>query len=495
MADDATNRDRTEVLGEIPTADIRTSQGTRRVRRGSRFWFVTGACLLVALGLVAYSFGTKGLQVTVRFKNGHGIQPGDAVRFRGIDVGKVLAVELDEEFGTVNVRMVLNQAAEGLARQSTRFWIERPLLNATEVRGLDTLVGGRFVGVMPGPAEGPRQLVFDGIESAPTGEAPEGSLEIVLEANDRGGLQRGAPVLYRGLQIGHIISVALSRDATMVQACALVLPPFKELVRDNSVFWETSGIDVSVGLSGLQLSVDTLSTIVLGGVSMATPDVPGEVVSSGYRFVVQKNVDDERMLLWQPQIRIGELAELPHGPLPLLMRAELNWQESTFGILQTRRRQGWVVPCTSGRLLGPASIFQARSKKASPDSVLEMAGCQIDVDLQFLEIQGDLARFELPDGEKEILQEVVSVRFRSPEGPEDCLIVTDTQVSPTPLLVKWTKQMDHLWEIDASVTLSRDWCGAAAIAMSDGCLLGIVIEKDGKYSVAPIPASWEDAVE
>ena len=90
---------------DIPVAHVRTSQGPRSSsRRSSRFWFVTAACLFIAAGLVIYSLITTGLNITIRFDNGHGIQPGDAVRFRGIDIGKVLTVELNEQLDVVTVR-------------------------------------------------------------------------------------------------------------------------------------------------------------------------------------------------------------------------------------------------------------------------------------------------------------------------------------------------------------------------------------------------------
>lgn len=474
---------------DVAIAKVHSAQRSGSgLRRGSRLWFVTAASLLVALVLIGFSVGTSGLNITIRFENGHGIQPGDAVRYRGIDVGKVVSLELNDLFDGVTVQAVLNPASAGLARQSSQFWIERPLLSATEVRGLDTLIGGRFIGVTPGPAAGPRQVEFEGISSAPSGEIPEESLEIVLESNDRGGLQRGAPVLYRGLQVGHIISVALSPDAASVEARTLILPAFKPLVRNNSVFWETSGIDVSVGLSGLRLSVDTLSTIVLGGVSMATPDAPGEIVSTGYRFSIHDNVDDESMLRWKPRIRIGELAELPHGPPPTLARAALRWREGILGIRHTRRRQGWVVLLNATSLLGPAEMFLADPSDPNHGGVLEVDGQQIEVGAQHLQARGGLVWYQLPESAESWSTSVSEVSLRTPGSPEDFLLVTSSHVPPIVLAAERVTQVENLWRIDPSVTLGSDWHGAAVIAAADGCLIGIVVEQQEQFFVAPVSA-------
>ena len=90
--------------------------------------------------------------MTIEFVEGHGIQPGDPVRLRGIDVGVVEHVVLDAALEKVLVTAKLMRESSRLAREGTLFWIERPQVGLGAVRGLDTVVGPKYIGVQPGPA-------------------------------------------------------------------------------------------------------------------------------------------------------------------------------------------------------------------------------------------------------------------------------------------------------------------------------------------------------
>ena len=285
---------------EFPLADVSTLNDPCRswFRQISRLWILTVICLFVAIVLVIYSRYATGLNITIQFRNGHGIEPGNPVQYQGIDVGKVVAVELNNDLDGVDVSVNMLPNSGKLTRQGTQFWIERPRVSVAEIRGLETLISGRFIGVTPNPSDAPRITHFIGLESPPAGELPMGGLEIVLEANQRGGLRRGAPLLYRGLPIGHIISVILAPNAKQVEARAFVLPNYRHLVCENSIFWDVGGFNISVGLTGIQLGVDTLATILLGGISMHTPDNSGEPVSADHHFSVDNDVDEKKLLGW-----------------------------------------------------------------------------------------------------------------------------------------------------------------------------------------------------
>ena len=44
------------------------------------------------------------------------------------------------------------------------------------------------------------------------------------------------------------------------------------LVRENSVFWNVSGVDFSIGLSGANIHSGTLESLINGGIAFSTPD-------------------------------------------------------------------------------------------------------------------------------------------------------------------------------------------------------------------------------
>ena len=145
----------------------------------------------------------------------------------------------------------------------------------TGVRSLETAVTGPYLSVRPGPPDGKPQQRFMGLLQPPIESyRDEGALELVLHSQERLGLQAGAPVAYRGLSVGQVVTVGLSSDALQVEARVVIDPEYTDLVRENTRFWSVSGLDLNVGLRGISVSLDTLATVAAGGVAFATPDVP-----------------------------------------------------------------------------------------------------------------------------------------------------------------------------------------------------------------------------
>ena len=146
--------------------------------------------------------------------------------------------------------------------------------------------------------------VFQGLAEAPIiDDIAPGDLSLVLVAGNRGSLHSGSAVLYRGVRIGSILSTALAEDATGVIADVLIRARYAPLVRENSRFFQTGAFDVEIGLSGGRARLDSLETLLVGGVSLVTPTRFGEQVETGHVFAVDAEEDDD-WLEWRPEIEI-----------------------------------------------------------------------------------------------------------------------------------------------------------------------------------------------
>lgn len=440
------------------------------------------------------------VEIEIRFENGDGLSIGDEIRHRGIVVGEVTSVDLNGELTGVVVSVRLLSSASRLARVGSQFWVERPTVSAVEVRGLDTLVGGRYIAVQPGAADAALATSFDGLSKAPPGDLPEGGVEVVLEASQRGGLRRGVPVHYRGQRIGHVIAVALASDATTVEARAWIDAAYRELVRDNTRFWMNSGIGVSVGLDGVKLSADTLSSIIVGGVSMATPPQPGATVSTGHRFQCAVDAEDE-WLTWQARIPIGSHQLVDGVPLPKPLRASLRWEEKRFGFRRDKQRSGWILPLSDGRILGPADLLMSEEKAIEGTTKLEAAGETIDLSPVRVEGFGGLLILPAKLGPGDPDAEFPVQRLGHSDKPVDCLIVTsgsESVLSVTASRFRTEKTGSgkgeaasdaaaNRWLVDPAVPLTADFHGAAVVSRADGKVVGVLlVDETGSYvSVLP----------
>lgn len=428
----------------------------------------------------------ESVEITIHFREGHGLQVGDPLRHRGIVVGEVTSVDLNHELSAVAVRVRLIGEAHHLAREGSQFWVERPRLTVAEVRGLDTLVGGRYVAVSPGPDDAKPHDEFEGLDVAPVVEVPIGALEIVLHAPQRWGVDRGVPVTYRGLRVGQVLSVGLSSDGTSVEARAFVESRYRSLVRQNSVFWSTSGVDVSLGFTGLQFNADTLTSIAQGGVAFATPVESGPATNTGQRFLYAKTPQEE-WLTWQPRIAATDAALPNDAALPVPQRAVARWEERSFGFRRDRERAGWLLLLSNGQLLGPTDVLLPTENSLGP-ILLEIAGQELVLVADRVQRLGSLAMFRPTDFKTDgvTVWTMTSIRHDASD-PEDCLAVTDSQSPPIPIAASSLQVRNGVWEVRSATGLGPAHHGAAVISTKDGRLIGQLLVDRGKASIGTVP--------
>ncbi|MCA9257637.1 MAG: MCE family protein [Planctomycetales bacterium] len=478
MNDGQSNEPQTSQHPAAQIVDVGHASLARNAKT-SRMWWAALACAVVAAGLVWSEWSAHGTHIDIVFTEGHGLKPGDAVRYLGIDVGEVQAVVLDKDLQRVRVGVEFIEEAAGLARAGTQFWIERADLSIGRARGLDTLVGGHYVGVAPGPPDGPRAIAFTGLDDPPASlhDAFEG-LEILLESPQRFGLQRGSPVSYRGVAIGHVMSVGLANDAATVVARTHIQPEYRSLVRDNSQFWSNSGIDIKLGLGGLELDAETLATIAAGGVALATPGEPGSAVTTGHRFDLSKSPKEE-WLRWQPHLAIGSAVLPPDAPMPQPVMSARQ-AVGGFHVFGRTQQRGWVLRVEGDRALGPADLLATDAECA-----LEAWGEEFPLTEEGLISTGQIAVRTLTPKSPTTAPWQAS-RMRVPDAPEDVVVTCGSDNLTMTLAKQRLEPSDEGWRVDDSTPCDEGWHGAVAVAVRDGALVGVLVYHDGKASIVPL---------
>jgi paraquat-inducible protein B len=269
-------------------------------RRWSLAWVVPLLALLVVVAIGYDAIRSQGPEISIRFSDGHGIEPGDAIVHRGVLVGEVVEVGLAEDLRHAQVRARLIPDAAGLAVEGTRFWIVRPEVSLRGVRGVEALLGPNYIALSPG--DGPPRQQFRGVEDAPVEPSPSaGALVVILEAERLGAIQVGSRVFYRDVPVGSVLAMRLSEDARKAEVTVEIDQEHRHLVRDNTRFWNASGFGLDLGFTGLSVKADSLESIVGGGVGFATPSRPGDLIESGRRFRLYSEVDGD-WLDWDPSL-------------------------------------------------------------------------------------------------------------------------------------------------------------------------------------------------
>lgn len=282
---------------------------TRFTLPGPVVWLVPVVALAVSLWLIYPEYINHGTQIFIEFDNASGIQVGNTdLQYRGVPAGKVKEVKLKKNLQGVVVRVRLEKQANALVRKGSQFWIERPQVDLSGISGLETLLTGAHINVVPGT--GPAENYFVGLAGPPSlNETVQGRAFFVLSEH-LATLQPHASVLYRGFKVGEVETSELTSDARGILTRLRVYHPYVKLVRTNSVFWEAGGLSINFSLFGGKTKTTSLDSLISGAVGFATPEEPAEAAADGAQFILHPK-PEEKWLKWSPSIEINSLKTLP----------------------------------------------------------------------------------------------------------------------------------------------------------------------------------------
>jgi paraquat-inducible protein B len=264
---------------ELPDVEIEKRRGISLV------WLVPLVAGAIAIWLGYTTLRERGPTITIRFETAEGLEAGKTpVKYKEVAVGVVDHVELSEDLSHILVTAELSKGVEQHVTGGTRFWIVRPRIGASGVSGLGTLLSGAYVEMDPG--EGEPTTDFTGMEEPPPISSDVPGTRYLLHADGLGGVGRGSPVYFRDVEVGQVLGYTLAEDQRGLDVQIFIRAPQDQLVRTDSRFWNTSGIDLSFTAGGIDLRVQSLQTLLAGGIAFDTPSVsrPGEQASAGSEF-------------------------------------------------------------------------------------------------------------------------------------------------------------------------------------------------------------------
>jgi len=254
-----------------------------------------------------YESAEAGLKVMLRLNDVAGLQAGrTAVMYNGVQVGTLKRIDMGRDFAQPLAELTMDPRTEELLLDSSEFWVVRPSISLAGITGLEALVQGNYLAVRFGK-EGEPAREFAVRAKAPPLNMDAPGLHLVLSSDRLGSLEVGSPVLYRQMRVGSVQSYQLSRDRQRVMIGVHIEAEHAALVNESTRFWNASGIRLKGGLGGVEVSSESLQTLMLGGIAFDTPDPQAAALQGVRRFALFDSETGARAN--------GELLELslPHA--------------------------------------------------------------------------------------------------------------------------------------------------------------------------------------
>jgi paraquat-inducible protein B len=256
---------------EKATTVVESKIVTKKRGRISMVWLVPLFAAAVGLWVAINTIRNEGPKITLVFPTAESLEAGKTkIRYNGIDVGEISALQLSEDHQKVLAIAKMNPKTEPFLVKDTQFWVVRPQISGANISGLGTLISGAFIAVEIGSSK-EKERRFVALDNPPMETGGVHGRFFYLKTPELGSLDRGSPIYFRRLAVGQVVSYELDKEARSLNVKIFVRTPYDHYVSPNTRFWEASGIDLSLTATGFHMQTESLLSILVGGIAFETP--------------------------------------------------------------------------------------------------------------------------------------------------------------------------------------------------------------------------------
>ncbi|BBB27462.1 MlaD family protein [Amphritea japonica] len=255
----------------------------KRHKGPSVVWLLPFLAALIAGWLVIKSYQDAGIMIEVQFETAEGLEAGvTKVMYRGLPTGMIKSLKLNEDLKSVTAMIEMEKETSEILVEGSRFWLVKPQISLSGVKGLNTLLSGYYIELQPG--SGHERLNFIADNEPPPPLKDRKGLYLSLLADSAQSIQRGAKVYHRQIEVGEVINFGLTNNASQIRIELFIEPAYSHLISDSTRFWNASGISLKANLSQVNLRFGSLAAIIAGGISFYTPPDDDSKLTPDHEF-------------------------------------------------------------------------------------------------------------------------------------------------------------------------------------------------------------------
>ena len=237
----------------------------------SAIWIVPIVALVIALWMLFQFINNKGPEITIIMPTAEGINIGKTeIKSLNVKVGMVTDITLSENYDHIKIKAQMNKDTERMLNDKTQFWVVKPRVGSAGISGLETILSGAYIQIQPGEST-TKKLDFTALELPPITPLSSKGVRVLLSHDKAGKLNIGDPVSYQGFTVGRVEKTSFDLAEKKALYQLFIFEPYDGLLLSGSQFWLTSGIDVKLNADGFNVQVDSLQSLLSGGVTFGIP--------------------------------------------------------------------------------------------------------------------------------------------------------------------------------------------------------------------------------
>jgi paraquat-inducible protein B len=274
-------------------------KGLQQFKTGWYIWLFPVVALLISSWLLYDYSRQQGPRIRISFDDAASIQVEKTkVRFRGVAIGTVKDITISEDQRSVVAEVLLRKDAEQFAVEGSKFSLVTPKVGFQGISGLETLFEGTYIALLPGPTEAKAKYDFKAQANSATDTLDDTS-SYMVETESAESIGPGASVSFRGVKVGTVTKLHFLKGSQMVAIQLNLDNKYVKLVRTNTIFWRKVGIQAKLGIFGSDIKVNSMDSIMNGGIEFATPSQAGPVAKSQQKFTLAP-IAPKDLAKWNP---------------------------------------------------------------------------------------------------------------------------------------------------------------------------------------------------
>lgn len=245
------------------------------------------------------------------------LQKGSFVYYKKIAVGEIDSFALSEDRKSVNLSIFIYPKYTSLLSvrsyfivsnlleiDSGSFSIKMPKAQELVNGSVELVDSALDLSPLKGNRNGGDYLFFLSTQDAEQKiQSIRTGLRLTLRSQTTKSIVTNSPILYRQIPVGRVEWVKLEERGSHILFGAFIEDQYRYLVNNKTRFWNASGIQASMSISGIKVKTDSLKSIVEGGIAFATPTAKdAKKVKNGESFQLFNQAEEE-WLEWSGPLR------------------------------------------------------------------------------------------------------------------------------------------------------------------------------------------------
>ena len=227
------------------------------------------------------------LEVKLHFTADADVRVGTPIYYNEQKVGQLHSLDWLDDFSGLDGKAKMSMDMAPLMKTDTQFWLDTPSIS---MEGIDVghMLQGAVIRILPGKTGSKTE--FNVLNQSPYDRFAEQGLHFNLISQDAYGLSKGSGIYYKSQPIGQVLWVDFDIEKQHFNMDVLIFPRFRQMVTQDSQFYNLSGVDFKANLQQVSLQVPSFGQLLSGGIGVHIPNERAQVLATQSELALHNNL-------------------------------------------------------------------------------------------------------------------------------------------------------------------------------------------------------------